>query len=106
MADAFSMRFDASDLLDALDGITEAAEEHVRPAAQAGIQVLYDEVLLRVPVSTKVRKLKSGRVVAPGALRASIYRWIYHEGVRSYFASFSISSSEMSKLAWTLCTSS
>lgn len=88
MADAFSIKFDTSGLDEALDGITEAAEEFVRPAAQAGIQVLYDEVLLRVPVNTKTRKTKSGRVIAPGALKASIYQAFSQDNSGKGFATY------------------
>lgn len=78
MADAFTMSFDASAFDAELDAITMAAEGCVRPAAQAGIQVLYDEVLLRVPVNDKTRTLKSGRVIPPGTLKRSIYQ-VYSE---------------------------
>lgn len=47
------MRFDSSNCDAALDRIVERAQAAVRPAAQAGAQVLYSEVLLRVPVSPK-----------------------------------------------------
>lgn len=88
MPDAFAIKFDPSGLLDSLDGITAAAEEHVRPAAQAGIQVLYEEVLLRVPVSTKARKTKRGRVIAPGALKASIYQAFSQDNSGKGFATY------------------
>lgn len=73
VADAFSIKFDGNGLNAALDELAEGAL-NVRPAAQVGAQVLYDEVLLRVPVSTRVRKTKSGRTISPGALKASIYQ--------------------------------
>lgn len=73
MADAFGIKFDPTKALTGLDRLEEQAV-NVRPAAQAGAQVLYDEVLLRVPVSTRVRTTKSGRIIAPGALKASIYQ--------------------------------
>lgn len=82
------MKFDPSELLESLDGITHAAEENARPAAQAGIQVLYDEVLLRVPVSTTARKTKSGRVIAPGALKASIYQAFSKDNSGKGFATY------------------
>jgi HK97 gp10 family phage protein len=85
---AFAIKFDASGLNEALDGISEASDEAVRPAAQAGIQVLYDEMLLRVPVSTKVRKLKSGRTVAPGALKASLYQAYSKDNSGKGFATY------------------
>lgn len=51
MAEAFAIKFDGSAFDAELDAITATAEECMRPAAQAGIQVFYDEVLLRVPVA-------------------------------------------------------
>lgn len=85
---AFAIKFDPSELMGALDGITQAAEENARPAAQAGIQVLYDEVLLRVPVSKSIRKTKSGRVIAPGALKASIYQTFSKDNSGKGFATY------------------
>jgi HK97 gp10 family phage protein len=73
-ADAFAISFDDAGLQAALDEIGREAQASTRPAAQAGAQVLYDEVLLRVPVSNKVRTTKSGRTITPGALKASIYQ--------------------------------
>lgn len=74
MAEAFAIKFDGAGLDAALDQIAHGAEVSTRPAAQAGAQVLYDEVLLRVPVSTTTRKNKRGKTIAPGALRNSIYQ--------------------------------
>lgn len=74
MADAFSIKFDPSGLIVAVQEIGDEAHKQVRPAAQAGAQVLYDEVLLRVPVATKTITRKSGKVIPPGALKASIYQ--------------------------------
>lgn len=88
MSDAITIKFDTSGLDEALDGITEAAEDFVRPAAQAGIQVLYDEVLLRVPVATKIKTKKSGRVIAPGALKASIYQAFSKDNSGKGFATY------------------
>lgn len=47
------MRFDSSNCDAALDDIIERAQAAARPAAQAATQVIYDEVLVRVPVSPK-----------------------------------------------------
>lgn len=88
MSKAFAIDFDPSGLNTALDNITAAAEENVRPAAQAGIQVLYEEVLLRVPVSKKARKTKRGRVIAPGALKASIYQAYSKDNSGKGFATY------------------
>lgn len=68
-----SAKFDFSRLNKKLDGITKAAEEAVRPAAQAGAQVFYEELLARVPVSKKARRYK-GRLIQPGALRRAVYQ--------------------------------
>lgn len=88
MADAFAMKFDGAAFDAELDAITVAAEECMRPAAQAGIQVFYDEVLLRVPVNTKTRTLKSGRVIPPGALKASIYQAFSKDNSGEGFATY------------------
>ncbi len=61
MADSLSIKFDAGNISSGLDAIVEAAKKATRPAAQAGAQVFYDEVLLRVPVKT-------------GTLKSSIYQ--------------------------------
>lgn len=74
MAENFTIAFDFSGVEAALDGMAQGSQEALRPAAQAGAQVLYDEVLVRVPVAKRERKLKSGRIIAPGALRAAIYQ--------------------------------
>lgn len=88
MSAAFAIKADFTDLNAALDGVSNAAEEHVRPAAQAAIQVFYEEVLLRVPVSTQPRKLKSGRVIPPGALKASIYQAFSEDNSGKGFATY------------------
>jgi HK97 gp10 family phage protein len=66
--------FDTSDFLAGLDTRAEVMKECARPAAQAGIQVLYDEVKVRAPVSKQARVSKKGKVIKPGALRDSIYQ--------------------------------
>lgn len=73
MADSVSIKFSLEDAIKGLDNLAEGMKDEVRPAAQAGAQVLYDEVLRRVPVSKKPRKRK-GRIIQPGALRSSIYQ--------------------------------
>jgi HK97 gp10 family phage protein len=70
-----SLDFDFSSLNAKLDEITLAAEEGVRPAAQAGAQVFYDEMRARVPVSAKTHHTKSKKqTFDPGNLRAAIYQ--------------------------------
>ena len=73
-ASTFAIKFNSAGLNAALDQLAKGAEVSTRPAAQAGAQVLYDEVLQRVPVAKKARKTKSGRTIEPGALKASIYQ--------------------------------
>lgn len=68
MADAFSMAVDASAALAGLDALAEKVKTAVRPAAQAGAQVFYNEVKLNVG--------KIGKVT--GNLDASIYQ-VYSE---------------------------
>lgn len=72
MSGSFFIKFDSTILNGALDDMAKGSAEQVRPAAQAGAQVLYEEVKLRAPVAKKpvVRK---GKVLQPGALKASIY---------------------------------
>lgn len=73
MSKSFAIKHDLSGVFGALDEIAEGAEVNLRPAAQAGAQVLYDEVLIRVPVKAKATTRK-GKVLPPGALRDSIYQ--------------------------------
>ena len=68
-----SIAFDFSKLAAKLDSITKAAEESVRPAAQAGAQVFYDEVRQRVPVSAKPHK-SGKKTYNPGTLRRAVYQ--------------------------------
>lgn len=66
----------------ALDELVEAAYRAVRPAAQAGANTLYNEALLRCPVSSEAHifygrdSVKTGVVweFQPGNLRNSIYQ--------------------------------
>lgn len=48
-----TVEFDTTELDAQLDAFTAAAQEACRPAAQAGAEVYYDEVLQRVPISKK-----------------------------------------------------
>lgn len=68
-----SVEFNFSKIAAKLDSITKAAEEGVRPAAQAGAQVFYDEVKQRVPVSAKPHK-SGKKTYNPGTLRKAIYQ--------------------------------
>lgn len=66
---SFSIGADTSGLEDFLDALGDAAEEAVRPAAQAGIQVLYDQI--------KVNVASLGRLT--GNLDSSIYQYYSDE---------------------------
>jgi HK97 gp10 family phage protein len=78
MAEAFRIDFDTSALDAALDNLSERVKEQVRPAAQAGAQVLYDEVRFRVPVSS-------------GKLRAAIYQAFSQDNSKDGTATYHIS---------------
>jgi HK97 gp10 family phage protein len=71
---SFAIAFDTRSLFDGLDALALGAAQQTRPAAQAAAQVLYDEARQRAPVAARPHKTKSGRIIAPGALRASIYQ--------------------------------
>lgn len=68
-----SIAFDFSKIAAKLDNITTAAEKAVRPAAQDGAQVFYDEVKQRVPLSAKSHK-SGKKTYNPGTLRKAIYQ--------------------------------
>lgn len=68
-----SVAFDFSKIAAKLDSITKAATDGVRPSAQAGAQVFYDEVKQRVPVSAKAHK-SGKKTYSPGTLRKAIYQ--------------------------------
>jgi HK97 gp10 family phage protein len=70
---SFAIKHDFSGLFGALDEIEDGAQINLRPAAQAGAQVLYEEVKIRVPVKAKTTTRK-GKILPPGALRDSIYQ--------------------------------
>lgn len=60
-----------------LDGVTKAAKEAVRPAAQAGAQVLYEKTLQEVPMSTKGHWFHGSHKkywFDAGSLKKSIYQ--------------------------------
>ena len=68
-----NLSFDYSALSRELDALVESAKEGVRPAAQAGAQVFYDEMRLRVPVSGRKHKAR-GKWYEPGNLQRAIYQ--------------------------------
>lgn len=73
-----NMNLDLSKVTKKLDGITKASKEAVRPAAQAGAQVLYERARQEAPVSERSHMFHiEGRVYGPykpGTLRDSIYQ--------------------------------
>lgn len=64
MSNSMSVKYDASRMMDYLDGFSDQVQEALRPVAAAGAKVLYDRVKLNVA--------GLGRVT--GNLDSSIYR--------------------------------
>ncbi len=72
---SLSAKFDTSKIKARFDALAKNAEVAARPAAQAGIQVYYDEVKVRVPVGQSVHYTKGKKqTFQPGNLKASIYQ--------------------------------
>lgn len=70
-----SASLDLSSINARYDKLTAAARASVRPAAQAGAQVFYDEVRARAPVGDKPHSTKGKKFTfQPGNLRAAIYQ--------------------------------
>lgn len=83
---SFKGSFDSSRIKRHIDQLGNRAKDAIRPAAQAGIQVYYNEVKLRVPVGSDVHysgQTGSGRkfTYRPGNLRNSIYQVYSDESV-------------------------
>ncbi|MEY5098797.1 MAG: hypothetical protein RJA36_1516 [Pseudomonadota bacterium] len=77
MAEALTVAFDDAEVQAWLSELGEAANDAVRPAAQAGADVLYREVLMRVPVGTEGHWFygTNAKYFFPaGTLRDSIYQ--------------------------------
>jgi HK97 gp10 family phage protein len=77
----FGLEFDTSAINAALDKLQADAGEHVRAAAQAGAQVLYEEARLRSPVSKHAHWFYGTHqkyFFTPGSLRNAIYQ-VYSE---------------------------
>lgn len=78
-----SLAFDFDKIAKKLDGITKASQESLRPAAQAGAEIFYLEMKMRVPVSDSAHffygrgSKKSGvrYFFKSGNLRDSIYQY-------------------------------
>lgn len=70
--------FDFKEVAGKLDKLTKAAEDSVRPAAQAGAQKFYDQAKANAPVSDKAHMFHGTHAVygpyRPGNLRDSIYQ--------------------------------
>lgn len=90
------MELDTRGLEELLDSLGDAASEAVRPAAQAGAQVLYDAAKRRAPVSDRMHFFYGTHAkygpYKPGNLRDSIYQ-VYsrdnsHETKAQYHVSF------------------
>jgi Bacteriophage HK97-gp10, putative tail-component len=64
VADSFSVNVSLADMFGVLDGIEEEVSQAIRPAAQAGAQVIYDQV--------KVNVAKIGKKT--GNLSSAIYQ--------------------------------
>jgi hypothetical protein len=84
------LKLDLSEALQGLDDLQAACEEDVRPAAQAGAQVYYDEARVRVPVRKSARVYK-GKTYQPGALKAAIYQAYSKDNSAKGRATFHIS---------------
>lgn len=70
-----TLEFDLSALEKQLDNIETAVGDAIRPAAQAGAQVFYDEVRTRAPRSEKMHFTKGKKKsYAPGNLQRAIYQ--------------------------------
>ena len=68
------IKLDMTAITAQLDKIKHAAEEAIRPAAQAGAQVYYNEVKQRAKRGGEVRHLKGGRTRPAGLLASAIYQ--------------------------------
>ena len=82
MTNRITVGLDSGRMLAGLDALADEAEAAVRPAAQAGAQVLYDEAKVRVPVGIKghyfhgkqFKKTGQKYYFSAGSLRAAIYQ--------------------------------
>lgn len=82
MSDKLSVKFESANVQAALASLSSGVADLVRPVAQAGAQVLYDEVKARVPVSAKghwfhgtsFAKYGTKYWFDRGTLKASIYQ--------------------------------
>ena len=85
------MALDLSAVTAQMDKITHAAEDAIRPAAQAGAQVYYAEVKLRAKRGNEVRHLKGGRTRPAGLLASAIYQVYSKDNSDAQHATYHIS---------------
>lgn len=105
MAESMSIKFDADAALAGLDKLGAQADEAVRPAAQAGAQVLYEEARRLCPVSAEAhyfygsaakkappgQKKQLAYLFYPGNLRDAIYQVFSKDNSRAGKAEYHIS---------------
>lgn len=87
---SFAIKFDTAALNGQLDQLAKGSAEQARPAAQAGAQVLYEEVKIRAPVMKKPQ-VRKGKTIQPGALKASIYQVFSKDNSGAGHATYHIS---------------
>lgn len=75
---AFSIKFDTAGLTAGLEKLGDGVKREIRPAAQAGAQVLYEEALARVPVLS-------------GLLRSALYQVFSKDNSSAQNATYHIS---------------
>lgn len=88
MANAFTIKFDGGGPGAMLAGMAGRIESAIRPAAQAGAQVLYEEAKARVPVfdeahifaGTQFAKTGKTYTFQPGSLKRAIYQVYSKDG--------------------------
>jgi HK97 gp10 family phage protein len=85
------MSLDLSAVTQQMDKIAHAAEDAIRPAAQAGAQVYYNEVKLRAKRGNEVRHLKGGRTRPAGLLASAIYQVYSKDNSDAQHATYHIS---------------
>ena len=86
-----NMELDLSALTAQLDGIKRTADEAIRPAAQAGAQVYYNEVKLRAKRGNETRYLKGGRTRPAGLLASAIYQVYSKDNSGQDYATYHVS---------------
>lgn len=69
-----NMSVDLTSITAQLDKLNAVVNSAVRPAAQAGAQVYYNEVKLRAKRGNEIRYLKGGRTRPAGLLASAIYQ--------------------------------